>query len=124
MNVLVDSDVLIEVSRARNADLLERWSQLSGSRHTILYSPVTSAELWWGVRQQKQPALIALLSMMRCVSADKETGRWAGDFLRRYAGSHGLKIGDALIAAAAAQHHAALWTRNRKHFPMHEIEFF
>jgi predicted nucleic acid-binding protein len=35
-----------------------------------------------------------------------------------------MKIGDALIAAAAAQHRAALWTRNRKHFPMLEIDFF
>jgi hypothetical protein len=61
---------------------------------------------------------------MKCVPADETTGRFAGDFLRRYAGSHGMKIGDALIAAAAAQHRAALWTRNRKHFPMLEIDFF
>ena len=124
MNVLVDSDVLIEVSRARDTDLLERWSELGGSHHAILYSPVTSAELWWGVRQPEQPALIALFRTMKCVSADETTGRFAGDFLRRYAGSHGLKTGDALIAGAAVQHRAALWTRNRRHFPMHEIEFF
>jgi predicted nucleic acid-binding protein len=124
VNVLVDSDVLIEVSRARDVALLEKWSQLSGSHHTILYSPVTSAELWWGVRQHEQPALIALFRGMKCVPADETTGRFAGDFLRRYAGSHGMKIGDALIAAAAAQHRAALWTHNRKHFPMLEIDFF
>jgi len=124
VNVLVDSDVLIEVSRARDAALLEQWFELSRSSHIILYSPVTSAELWWGIRQQEQPGLIALLKGMRCVPADEATGRLAGDFLRRYAASHGLKVADALIAAAAAQHRASLWTRNRRHFPMPEMEFF
>ena len=124
MNVLVDSDVLIEVSRARDVDLLEKWLQLSASNHAVIYSPVTSAELWWGVRHNEQPVLIALFRGMKCVPADEETGRYAGEFLRRYAGSHGVKVGDALIAAAAAQNRAALWTRNRKHFPMPEIDFF
>lgn len=124
MNVLVDSDILIDVSRARDVALLEKWTQLSGSRHTVLCSPVTLAELWWGVRQHEQPALIALFRGMKCVPADETTGRLAGEFLRRYAGNHGLKIGDALIAAAAAQHRATLWTRNRRHFPMPEIDFF
>ena len=30
----------------------------------------------------------------------------------------------ALIAAGAVAHHALLWTRNRKHYPMKEVEFF
>jgi hypothetical protein len=124
VNVLVDSDVLIEVSRCRDALLLERWLQVSESHSTVFYSPVTAAELWWGVREHEQPALIALFRTMKCAVADDTTGRWAGDFLRLYCGSHGLKIADALIAAAAVQHRAALWTRNRRHFPMHEIEFF
>lgn len=46
MTILVDSDVLIEVSRGRNQDVLSRWQELSDSDHTILYSPVTAAELW------------------------------------------------------------------------------
>jgi predicted nucleic acid-binding protein len=33
-------------------------------------------------------------------------------------------MGDALIAASAVHNEAALWTRNRKHFPMKELEFF
>src|ERR1017187_5848143 len=50
MSVLVDSDILIEVSRGRDADLVSRWTELSRSDVAILYSPVTAAELWAGAR--------------------------------------------------------------------------
>ena len=124
MSVLVDSDVLIEISRGRDTGLVERWTQLSGSEQTILYSPITSAELWAGARPQEQSILSALFKSLRCAVVDENTGRLAGDFLHRYAASHSLKIADALIAASAVQFRAALWTRNRRHFPMREIEFY
>ena len=38
--------------------------------------------------------------------------------------SHGVQLGDALIAATAAVHDAELWTRNRKHYPMRGLRFF
>ena len=50
-------------------------------------------------------------------------GYWrAGIYLRQFHRSHGLDIGDALIAATAAVHGCALWTRNHKHYPMKDIE--
>jgi predicted nucleic acid-binding protein len=61
---------------------------------------------------------------MICVPIGSETGRLAGEFLRIYAKSHGLHVADALIAAGACLRAAALWTRNRKHFPMKEIQFY
>jgi predicted nucleic acid-binding protein len=53
-----------------------------------------------------------------------ETGRQAGDYLKRYRKSHAVELGDALIAAGAVLNNAALWTRNRKHYPMKELAFF
>ena len=41
-----DSDILIEVSRGRNADVVSRWINLSNSDAGVLYSPVSVAELW------------------------------------------------------------------------------
>jgi predicted nucleic acid-binding protein len=32
-------------------------------------------------------------------------------------------MGDVLIVASAVRNEAAIWTRNRKHFPMKELEF-
>ncbi len=50
MTVLVDSDILIEVSRGRNVDVVSKWIDLSNSDAAVLYSPVSVAELWAGAR--------------------------------------------------------------------------
>jgi hypothetical protein len=124
MTVLVDSDVLIEISRGRNQDVLGRWTELSESDSLILYSPVTAAELWAGARPREHDALTNLFRTLVCAPIDTETGRQAGDYLRQFHKSHSLELGDALIAAAALLHHATLWTRNRKHYPMKDLSFF
>ena len=124
MTVLVDSDILIEVSRGRDRDILAKWKELSQSDSAILYSPVTAAELWAGARPREHDALGNLFRALHCAAIDRETGRQAGDYLRQYRNSHGVELGDALIAAAAVLNRADLWTRNRKHYPMKELTFF
>jgi hypothetical protein len=120
--VLVDTDILIEVLRQRDAAILEEWRRLGRSAELVLYPPVTTAELWHGLRQGEEAAASRILGTLTCIPLDAEIGRRAGDYLRRFHRSHGLALGDALIAAAAAVHGCALWTRNRKHYPMKDIE--
>ena len=124
MTVLVDSDILIEVSRGKNGEILSRWLELSHSENLVLYSPVTAAELWAGALPQEQKQLKSLFQTLLCVPIDEVAGVRAGGYLQKYRRSHGVELADALIAAAAVQHGAALWTRNRKHFPMREVEFY
>src|ERR1039458_5226377 len=95
MSVLIDSDILIEVSRARDTDLVSRWTELSRSDVAILYSPVSAAELCAGARSAEQDALKNLFRTLTCVPIDAETGRQAGDYLRRYRKSHAVELGDA-----------------------------
>ena len=124
MTILVDSDILIEVCRGRNEDIASRWFELSGSDIGILYSPVTAAELWAGALPAEHTLLSRLFGALVCVPIDHETGRQAGDYLRQYRKSHNIGLGDALIAATALQNQAALWTRNRKYYPMKGLSFF
>jgi len=124
MIVLVDSDILIEVGRARSMEILAQWERLADSDDVVLYSPVTAAELWAGVRPREAAALSRLLDSLLCVAIGAEIGRQAGDYLRIYTKSHGLELGDALIAASAVRSQAVLWTRNRKHYPMKELTFY
>ena len=124
MTVLVDSDILIEVSRGRNADVVSKWIDLSNSDAAVLYSPVSVAEVWAGARANEYDTLNYLFRALTCVPIDEESGRQAGVYLRQYRRSHGIEIADALIAAGAVANGAELWTRNRKHYPMKEVTFF
>jgi predicted nucleic acid-binding protein len=122
--VLVDSDILIEVSRGRNADIVSRWIDLSSSDAAILYSPVSVAELWAGARPSEYDAIENLFGSMACAPIDSETGHQAGNYLRLFRRSHAVEIADALIAACAVEYGAELWTLNRKHYPMKDLSFF
>jgi predicted nucleic acid-binding protein len=124
VTILVDSDILIEVSRGRDSAVVSRWIELSKSDALILFSPVTVAELRAGARSAEHAALEALFEALVCVPADTAVGRRAGEYMRRYRKSHTVELGDALIAASAAANGALLWTRNRKHYPMAELTFY
>ena len=124
MRVVVDSDVLIEVSRHRDGKLISAWLTLTESENETMYSLVSAAELWAGAFPHEHDVLTRLFHLLRCAPSDGETGKLAGDYLRHYRKSHGMELPDALIAAAAVQNGAMLWTRNRKHYPMKEIEFY
>ena len=121
-SVLIDSDILIEVSRARDKAILARWDELSRSDTVPLCSPVTVAELWHGALPHEQKTLRSLFAAVACVAIDIEIGQRAGDYLRQYAKS--LELGNALIAATSTIHKLQLWTRNRRHYPMKEIAFY
>jgi len=122
--VLVDSDILIEITRGRDAGMIEKWVDLAESDDIVLCSPVSVAELWHGARPREHKALSDLFGALLCVPVDAATGRQAGEYLRVYHKSHAVELGDALIAAAAVQSRATLWTRNRKRYPMKGLEFY
>ena len=123
-SVLIDSDILIEVSRARDSAILAEWHELSGGNVGVFCSPVTVAELWHGARPHEEKVLTTLFHAIHCIPIDAVLGKIAGDYLRQYAKSHRVELGDALIAAAASIHDLDLWTRNRKHYPMKDITFY
>ena len=124
MTVLVDSDILIEVSRGRDPEIVSAWIALSNSNTLIFYSPVSVAELWAGARPNEHAGLNNLFRNLTCVPIGEEIGHSAGLCLSQYQKSHGVEIADALIAASAIANKAALWTRNRKHYPMKALSFF
>ncbi len=100
---------------------MNKWRALARSEALILYSPVTAAEIFHGIRDGEREVVEASLTVMTCAPIDQKIGRRAGEYLRLFHRSHNLQLGDALIAAAAAVHGLDLWTRNRKHYPMKDV---
>jgi predicted nucleic acid-binding protein len=123
-NVLVDSNILIDVLRQRKPDVVRRWTELVNRDEMLFYSPVSLAEIRHGIREGEQESTGRMFSGMRCVPIESEIAARAGDYLRAFHASHAVALGDALIAATASVHRLELWTQNRKHFPMKDVQFF
>ena len=124
MTVFLDTDIAIEVLRAKNRVISSKWSALTESGAVVLYSPVVAAELWAGALPHEHQLISVFFRPLICIATDYEIGELAGALLRKFAKSHSLEIADALIAATAIQHKAPLLTRNRKYYPMPELKFY
>ncbi len=121
--ILLDSDVIIAWLRGHEPfaqlipDLLERGEVLA-------WTPISVAEIFAGARKGEERELENLLLVLRPLDLSAEMGRKAGRYLHAYARSHGVELGDALMAATAYVNRTPLWTLNRKHYPMRDIPFF
>jgi predicted nucleic acid-binding protein len=124
MSVFIDSDVLMEVLRGQDEGIRTQWRSLAEADAAVLFSPVAAAEIWALAQAHEHVGIEELFRPLLCAPIDCETGKLAGEYLRKFSRSHGLRTVDALIAAAAIRHYAALWTRNRERYPMQELSFY
>jgi len=121
--VLLDSDVIIELLR-NNRKIVEAAAALAVAGIRTFCTPVSWAEVYQGLRAGEEPLTDGFFESRGEVILDSGVGRQAGKYLARYARSHGLEVPDALIAAAAATTGLRLWTLNRRHYPMKDVQLF
>jgi len=112
--MLVDTDVLIWHLRG-----LPRATQRLNQLPNLTISAITYLELLQGIRNQAEMIAVQksleLRHTQRLPITPAITQR-AIDLMQRLVLSHGLQLGDALIAATALEHNLALLTANTKHF--------
>jgi predicted nucleic acid-binding protein len=114
--VIIDSDVIIEILRGNSKT--GAWLRRKRAGGTLIrYSPISRAEIRAGARPRERGVISALFASFTVLPVEAATGDLAGDQLARFAGSHGVQLGDALIAAAALEHGDDLATFNTRHFP-------
>ena len=113
---LIDTDVMIDVSRA-NASAAGYLDSLIDPAISI----ITAQELIVGARDKRDlTGIDSLVAVFPVVHIDASIGQLAYDLLKRYARSDGLRTFDSLIAATAIMLGLELVSRNRKHFAMIE----
>lgn len=120
--VLLDSDIIIECLR-NNKKVIKRLKELRDTGNLLLHTPVSLAEIYAGIRKGEEEQIAKFFSNLNLISIDEKVGVKAGEYLHLYAKSHNVEIADALIAAAAFSEKSALYTNNRKHYPMTDIKF-
>jgi predicted nucleic acid-binding protein len=115
MPYLVDTDVLIDVSRSNDA-AIDFLDQLGDSWSISI---ITALELIVGARNKKEVAQIdQLVAAYSAIPLTAEIGNSSYDLLRQFAKSHGLRVFDSLIAATAIDEDLTLVTKNKRHFQM------
>lgn len=112
--MLVDTDVLIWHLRGYPS-ATRRLDELSG----LVLSAVTYLEIVQGLRDKAEfiavQKMFALRRAVRLPLTPAITDR-AVALMESFSLSHGLQLGDALIAATALEHRLPLLTGNAKHF--------
>jgi len=115
MPFLVDSNVLIDVSRGNAAAI----QYVDALNEPWVLSQVTGLELIVGARDKRDLAVIdGFLGLYSIVPLSESIGTRAYGLLKTYAKSHGLHVFDSLIAATAMENAFTLLTLNRKHYQM------
>ena len=120
--VVLDTNIVIDLLKKVPA-VVERFLALLQSKTTFLVSPVVVAEVYAGAFQREHKDIEALFDLCQRVELDSATGRTAGLYAHQFAKAfQGISLEDYFMAATARNFGCPLWTHNRKHYPMDDIE--
>jgi len=114
--VIFDTDILIGIQRKN-----EKAARSVNEADERLLSIYSYMELLQGAKDKKQLASSTAFLKdfeFRTLPLTEAIGNRAAIYIEDHALSHGLKAGDALIAATAVGHGKTLCTGNAKHFGM------
>jgi len=121
--ILLDSDIIIEWLRGHEP-FVQQVAKLIEEHSELFWSPVSVAEIYTGIRKGEESVTENLFLVLEPVAITLDVGKKAGSYLKSYAKSHGVELGDALIAACASTEGLKLWTLNKKHYPMKDLRFY
>jgi len=124
MELLLDTSVLIDALRSRNArrELLAR---LVNEGHHFSTTVLNIAEVYAGVRAEETALTASFIDSLECHGLTPSSGRLAGMLKNVWARKgRTLSLTDTIIAAIAIENDCTLVTDNRKDFPMPELKLY
>lgn len=120
--VVLDTNSVIDLLKKVPA-VVERFLALLQFKKTFVLSPVVVAEVYAGAFQREHKVIEALVDLCQRVNLDSSMGRMAGVYANQFAKDfQGISLEDYFMAATAWTFGCPLWTRNRNHYPMDDIE--
>jgi predicted nucleic acid-binding protein len=120
--VVLDTNIVIDLLK-KVPGVVERFLALLEADTQFLVCPIVVAEVYAGAFKREYKDIEALFDLCHRVDMDTDTGRLAGKYANEYAKAfQGVALEDYVLAATARTHGCPLWTHNRKHYPMRDIE--
>ena len=118
--ILLDTDVVINLLKKRE-ETIATFHSLRGA--TFYLSPIVIAEVYAGARPSETEQIERLFSYFTTMDMDATTGKIAGEYAHAFRRAyHTISLEDFFLAATAKQHRLTLWTYNKKHYPMEDIQ--
>jgi predicted nucleic acid-binding protein len=122
--LVVDTDIVIDLLK-KQPSVVAHFLALLESKTSFLISPVVIAEVYAGAYPKEYKDIEAFFDLCQRTDMTSEVGRSAGLYANQYRKAYqGISLEDFLLAASAKAHRCPLWTGNRKHYPMDDIEIF
>ncbi len=120
--LVLDTNIVIDLLKKVPA-VVERFLALLEAQTTFSISPIVVAEVYAGAFKREHKDIEALFDLCQRIPLDGDTGRMAGLYANQYAKAfQGIALEDYLLAATARAHRCPMWTHNRKHYPMDDVE--
>ena len=120
--LVLDTNIVTDLLKKVPA-VVERFLALLEAQTTFIISPIVVAEVYAGAFKREHKDIEALFDLCQRIPLDGDTGRMAGLYANQYAKAfQGIALEDYLLAATARAHRCPLWTHNRKHYPMDDVE--
>lgn len=122
--LVLDTDIVIQLLK-KQPDTVARFLELLEAKTAFLISPIVVAEVYASAFAREHKDIEAFFSLCQRTVTDSDTGRAAGLYAHQYRKAfQGISLEDYLLAATARAHRCPLWTGNRKHYPMDDIDLF
>jgi predicted nucleic acid-binding protein len=120
--VVLDTDIVIDLLKKKQP-VIDGYLRLLESGVTPLLSTIVVAEIYVGAFEHEHKTIENLFGRWHTVNVDRAIATQAGRYARQFRKSFsGISLEDFLLAATARVHRCPLWTANRKHFPMQDID--
>jgi hypothetical protein len=101
-SLLLDSDILIDHLR-KDQKALEYLRREFDAGSLLFISVISRTEIFSGARRGEEETIQSLFDLLMPVEVDAAIADRAGEYLKKYAKSHMVTIGDAIIAATAGR---------------------
>ena len=122
--LVLDTNIVIDLLKKVPA-VVDRFLALLEAQTQFLICPLVVAEVYAGAFKREHKDVEALFDLCRRVDMDIDTGRLAGVYANQFSKAFSsISLEDYVLAATARTHRCPLWTHNRKHYPMDDIELF
>lgn len=121
MRAYVDADVLIWHLRGNESARGFLAGLGANPAYELWVGAWQRAEVMFFMRPGEEPATLDLLSQFRTAPVGQEVVDAAAAIYRRWNPSHGMDVGDAVLAATVRATGGKLYCLNTRHYPLEDI---